>query len=202
MKEVATFVAALFRHWKALLTSGVLAVALVVLPAWNVAVPKGVIQAAIVFCIVAAAFGAWKDEQRRLGRVAEELAEAKNEIQRLTTETEDDAVFEVSDVEYWVLLAAAKYGLRRDFVQDRYGATAGLFFLGETPIDYRESRWFYSTVQALMRRGAIKSENDRLHRVTEEGKGAIRAGTRRGRRKEQPEPLIDGRSGAIVTLSL
>ena len=36
MKDIGAFVLALVRHWVALVASGLLAVALIVLPAWNV----------------------------------------------------------------------------------------------------------------------------------------------------------------------
>jgi hypothetical protein len=196
------FFLALVRHWVALVASGLLAVALIVLPAWNVAVPKPALQAAILFCVIVAAFGAWKDERRRAERLAAELAEAKGEIRRLTDEAEAEGL-EVSDEEYWVLLAVAKCGLRRGTVnRDRFGATAGLLILGETAIDFRDCQWFYSTVAGLERRGAIRAEGGTIHRLTDEGKQAIQAGKKLQRRISQPDHLIDGRSGAVVTLPL
>ncbi len=203
MKDVEAFIAALRNHLTALVASGLLAVALVALPAWGVPVPASLIRAAIVLCLLGAAFGAWRDERRAGETLTAGLAEAKSEIRRLKDKEEPDPVApEVSNLEYWFLTAVAQFTLRIESAPDRYGSTASLLFLGETPIDAKESPWFYSTAKGLRTRGLLGTTGG-IHKLSDEARDALRLGKKKGRRIQMPaDPLVNGRDGSPVTLLL
>ncbi len=198
MSDLRAFLAALWRHSKVLLTSGGLAVALMVLPAWGVAIPKAIVQLAILLCPIPAAFLAWRDERRR-------RLESDGRLAALNESLNEETIRRVNDEQFWVLAMAAQYGLRREPHIDAAGATAGSIWIGDIPIYHTETRWFYDLVQSMVSMGLIEfvtAPGIQHYNMPASSDRIVRVERARGRRVGSPPgQLYDARTGQAVTIA-
>jgi hypothetical protein len=204
LEELRAFAAALWRHAKVLITSGALAVVLLALQAWGLAVPRLVVQLAILLCPIPAAFLAWRDQRR--ARLASEatIAECEARFAEFTESVSRESIRRVNDQQFWVLAMAAEYGMRREPHTDVAGATAGSIWIGDTPIYHRDSRWLYDLVQSMQGSGLLEYVGGvgvQYYNIPAASERIVRVERIRGRRVGSPPgQLYDARTGQPVTI--
>jgi hypothetical protein len=190
---VGVYLRSVLSNVKTYLTGGLPIAALFVADrVLHVAVPRWAEILVGVVAVLVAPYAAWRKEHEARLAAEDELRTARAQ-DPLAPHTKPD--------ELWLLAATMMHGLHRELHASRSGS-ANSFWIGQTPIDYNESRWLYDLIAAVTTRGLIRPEKNEIYHLTPAGERALAAGRKRGRLPDPPATLIGARSGQAETFPL
>jgi hypothetical protein len=187
LSEIGTFAWKVLRRWQALVTGSIAIALLFAAAAAGLKIPRLVQLLVAVLAFLPATFLVWRDE-RRAGAA-------------LRDRRPEPIIFETSDEIFWLLTKLARHGLRREMHEARRGGDTNSIWIGDTPIDFYDSQWFYELVEKGQRRGLLEMTAGggvHLYRLTDEGRRSLDTDRDRCRVAVPPanRVLINSLSGA------
>src|SRR5262249_38034154 len=145
--------------------------------------------------VIVSAFRTWQQEHRASLTCAAEL-------ERCHKEATEVVIPDVSDPLYWLVSMAQRHGLGREFVAAASGGQQNSIWVGETPISFQDSKWFYELVSDAEKRGILHQESrpgGSIYRIPHETEVLLNTERRRRRPIHVPaQPIHDTRSGQQV----